>query len=804
MIQVGDFYEAFFNDAVVLAKELNLTLTSRDKNSDNPTPMAGMPQSVIDSYVNRLLSRGHSVAIISQDGSGKSVTRFLDRLVTPGVNLASTYEEVDENNLLCVFVEQNEVGEISSVSISYSNLISGIIYQEDFNDWNSALKKIILIDPKEIVVPRMINDRTLDLKKTWVRELFKQFKFVKFRTLRNSRNCSEINGFIAASNTAQKAVQLLICYVDEITIEKNINFQSVQTKEDDNTLQIDSRTRNNLELVKNQKDGSEQGTLFQWLNSTKTAGGKRLLKNWILNPLFEKDKIVGRYENFNKLIEICGEVQKKLSVICDLEKISTRIDLEYVNPLELVALRDSLKIIPELNTLINNPSLYLEDCTEVLELLDNYLLDSPANSIKYGGVVSSKLDPELERLRNLKTSGAEWIINFENQEKISTGILNLKAKYTEIHGYFIEVTKTHLEKVPAHYIKKQSTLNSEKFTTIELRAFETDILSSESKAIEIEKKYFLKLVKLLQGYTSRLKAVALVFSTIDALNCFALKTVKYGLRRPEIADFGLNIKEGKHPILLEKLGMDFMPNGLDLDREMVVVLVGPNMGGKSTFLRQTALLVILAQIGCYVPAESMKFSLVDRLFARIGATDDIHEGDSTFMVEMREASFILKNATEHSLVLIDELGRGTATKDGMSIAQAVLEDLISKNIRTVFATHYHELTELKSEVVQSLSVGCYEQDGDIVFTHQIVSGSTNRSYGYEVARLAGVSDEIVNRAREIANRFSTQVGEQLKLNFNSPAKEYRFIEELKKTNLDRTAPIEALNLLVKIKNEINS
>ncbi len=780
--QVGDFYELFFNDAVIAAKALNLTLTSRDKSSENPIPMCGVPIGVIDNYVEKLISQGRSAAIVKQvsDPSAKKgmVDRELERIVTPGIRVLGA-ESKSKEEVYIAAVSVSSLGE--EFSLAYSDVRTGKISVQEALDRESLLNELRFILPAELVLPREHEGKRLDRRSNWVKEIeaaLSRPENIKFReqvrdNLRgDSREFPSINGYISLSELSKKAVQILIHYVDETTVTSTLDFTQISRASHDEDLLMDASTRKHLELVSNVRDGGLYGTLLSVIDQTVTAQGGRALRQWLLRPSRKLDEISDRQEivqYFIKNQDLRSELIEKLSSLSDLERIATRIELSAANPRELAALKDSLVVVSEIESQlsqINDPANYLKKIrealpfpSEVLNRLTGTLTDSPPATMNECGIIRQGVDSELDRLCDIRLNGKSWLAELEAKEKARTGISSLKIRFNNVFGYFIEITKANLDKTPSEYIRKQTMVNAERFITEDLKKYEEEILSAEGKQLQLEQWFFLELLSYVKHYTKKLRAVAEAASLLDLFLSLATVAERDNLIRPEIInDTALNISNGKHPVLAKELESDFVPNSISMEpqKRNLMILTGPNMGGKSTYLRQAAQIVILAQMGSFIPAESAVIGLVDKIFTRIGASDNMLEGESTFMVEMREMAFILANATHNSLLLIDELGRGTATQDGLSIAQSTVEWLVERvKARTLFATHFHELTELEGRLpgVHNLSVGSKDIEGQIIFTHAICEGPANKSYGLEVAKIAGLPKDLIDRSREILQNW---------------------------------------------------
>ncbi|MBX7143795.1 MAG: DNA mismatch repair protein MutS [Oligoflexia bacterium] len=841
--QVGDFYELFFEDAVTVSRVLNLTLTTRDKNDPDPVPMCGVPIAVIDNYLERLVQRGFSVAIISQVGepTGKGmVARKLERIITPGVRVLGRAE--DDGAVAIVgtcYVESDE-----DIALAFTDVQSGRIAVREGLNQHNLMPEVQRVGAAEIIVPRSVRGKAVDRRNTWVRDIeraqgehglkYRPESYVE-NTKTSVRNFSSIPGYASLSVCAKKAVRLLLAYLDETTIDRQLSFSEISPKAYSRALLIDATTRRHLELVANTRDGGEEGTLLQHLKRTVTPGGARLLRAWILAPLSDSGAIGARQDVVDFFAErqtLRDALRATLKFVADAERIAARIELDVASPRELGALRDTLKNAPRIAELLRTEGAAelvlaadvlarLEVPPQPLQELERTLSDNPPLSVQDGGVVRDGFDTELDRLRRLKAEGKSWIVELEASEKTRTGISSLKIRYNNVLGYFIEVTRANVDKVPSNYMRRQSTVNAERFTTTELREREEEVLGAEGRSLALEKTHFEALRSAIKPYLSALRLCAGALAELDILVAFAELKVACAYVRPSVDDSGeYVVVDGKHPVLAQRLEHAYVPNSLHMGRrdKRCLVITGPNMGGKSTYIRQAGLIAIMAHCGAPVPARSVRMGMVDRIFARIGAADNIAEGDSTFMVEMREASNILSAASERSLLLIDEIGRGTATSDGLAIARAILEWVVERvEARTLFATHFHELTDLAESnvLIANLCVGSIDRDGEVYFTHLIEPGAASKSYGIEVAKLAGLPAELISRAREILAQLAETSGAKNKRQLglfqnvaSRPAEikvpaDYEVLKALNKRiqdiDVDGLSPREALDLVYALK-----
>jgi DNA mismatch repair protein MutS len=813
LFQVGDFYEVFFEDAVTVSKTLNLTLTSRDRNNPEPVPMCGVPIAVVEGYLERLVDVGFSVAIVKQVGipTGKGmVARQLERIVTPGVRLmAGVGGGAAELYTAAVIFDSP-----ASCAAAVSNIESGVISVLEGVPLAAVVEELARRSVSEIVTVNAAQGKRVDLRTGWVRELQNLVpeRACKFRVEPRSadearfQSLAELPGFAGLGTIGRRAVRLLVAHVDAATVTSTLQFRSITSGAPD-ALIMDAATLTNLEVLRNVHDGTVRGTLFECLNRTVTPLGTRLLSRVLRAPLLAPEEIDARQQFVQALTQgdsARRELRTLLAVVPDIERILARSELAATTPRELGALRDGLLGLPRLWSLVDEFSSVATAIVarlrqqlvvppKLLALLENSLAEQPPLSTADGEIFRDGFDTELDRLRTIHREGKRWILELETKERESTGIGSLKVRYNGVLGFFIEITKSHLTKVPERYRRKQSMVGGERYTTEELLALEREVLSADEKLRSRERELYETLRREVAAFRNQTMPLVEGVALLDLLLAFAEVASAEGWKRPVVSSGSeLVIEQGRHPVLSMALGTRFVPNDAALSRsERCFILTGPNMGGKSTFLRQIAMLVILAQIGSFVPARSMKCGIVDRIFARIGASDNIHEGESTFMVEMREASHILSRATSRSLVLIDELGRGTATTDGLSLAEAILEDLIVRvEARTFFATHFHELTGLAARhpVVRNISVGSEERGDEVLFTHAICEGPASRSYGIDVAKLAGLPMPVLSRARALLeHRLLTQSsGSQ-----SSGAAQLSFFQPLPAPERSRPAPVPA-------------
>jgi DNA mismatch repair protein MutS len=796
LFQVGDFYEIFFDDAVLVAKTINITLTSRDKSSDNPVRMCGVPIAVLETYLHRMLESGFSVVIVSQEqaniksvGNKQIIKRSISKIVTPGIRILSEssalkngegYSAESSERIAALYVDSLE-----QFSIAYTDILSGKVFIRENIPMTFLYGELQKIQPSEIIFSSRIGGRALDKRSDILKKIEHFWKVplkIRGESYLDNDRFDYIKGFLLLTPEGKKAMKLLLSFVDETNVAVEACITEVTVASDNNCMYIESTTRNNLELVKNLKS-SHSLTLFSFLNRTGTFHGGKLLREWILSPLVDRDSINERLNAVSFLvrhISLLRDWSEKLKLVPDLERIATRLTLAVSSPRELGALRDSIYIAAALCSYYENEKAHIGDDTasklidellreihfpvEISQLIQDYLSEVLPNRLEETGVIRDGFCKELDELRLIVKGGDTYLKSFEMKERAKTGINSLKVKYNNIIGYFIEVTNTHASKIPPEYTPRQSTVNALRFTVPELKTMELKLLHAQSKLIALEKRYFLELIQKLKPHSEAIRHISYRLAILDVLLSLANVSVQYSFLRPEISDSeAVIIKNGTHPLLLSILGNQCIPNSIVLGTDAfqtaipfidspvkTLIISGPNMGGKSTYLKQVALTVIMAQLGCFVPAEYAQIGIVDKLFARIGTADDLLEGESTFMVEMRETAAILTTATKKSLVLIDEVGRGTSSIDGFCLAQAIIDWIVETIMcRTLFATHFHELTELSKKYndVGNVTVGIIESGEDVIFTHQITPGSAKRSYGFDVAKLAGIPIEVIERAK---------------------------------------------------------
>lgn len=780
--RLGDFYEMFYEDAVLASRELEITLTARNKDkSGAPIPLCGVPYHSVDGYIARLLKKGYKIAICEQvedpRTAKKLVHREVTRVMTPGTVVEEMLLESKDHNYLASLIESGE-----GVGLSLMDLSTADFFATDFQGesaWQKAVDELSRFNPREIVLPEDSGEELrLRLGRDWSNEWVPSpaedwaFNFdYAHRLLLEHFGVASLDGFGGeAKPIAVSAAGALIHYLRSTQIDALAKIARLRFLDTSEFLRLDSSTVTNLELVES-LEGGRKGSLLALLDQTRTAMGGRMLKSFLLTPLLDRDLIGKRLDAIESLtsdVPSRDRLGRKLSEIHDLERLASRVTAGVANPREVLALRDSLEAVPAVRAMLEPfgaPRLIelrglLDDLGDVVHLIQDAIADDPPTSAGDPGVIRSGYSPELDELRGIRASGKEYLVSLEARERRRTGINSLKVKYNQVFGYFIEVTKPNLPLVPSDYFRKQTLVGSERFVTEELQVYEEKVLHAEERIAVLEKDLYNKVRLEIAAQVARIQATARLLAEADVYASLADVAQKNGYSRPEIVDGDeIYIQEGRHP-MVEYQSRPFIPNDLFMNTttDQLLILTGPNMGGKSTYLRQTALIVILAQIGSFVPARHARLGIVDRIYTRVGASDNLARGRSTFMVEMIETANILNTATARSLILLDEVGRGTATFDGLSIAWAVAEYLVLNphhRAKTLFATHYHELTRMAGVHggVKNYCMAIKEAGKEIVFLRKVAPGTADKSYGVEVARLAGLPAEVVRRATEILERL---------------------------------------------------
>jgi DNA mismatch repair protein MutS len=841
--RMGDFYEMFFDDAKTAAPVLEVVLTSRDKKKEDAVPLCGIPYHARDTYAAKLLKSGYKVAICEQvedPALAKGVVkREVTHVLTPGTALEIDAAVSQLNNFVISIYKDNRTISMAAIDLAVSDFETRSF---EINSIDSFINEFFRKFPREIIIPEDFQEELDAIMKNFPEisdvlvSHYQAYEYNYFECediLKSQLKINNIEGLgIKGYESAVIAAGVLIKYLKSIRKTALRNVSSMRFVPSENYLILDSTSFRNLEILTNIRTGSAKGSLFHAVDFTMTPMGKRLLIKWLSYPLVDKEKIEKRLdgvEEFTQNLIARSEVRKLLKKLGDLAKLNSKISLNIALPSHLLALNNTLKLIPSIkkeleclsSEIAKNIYRDLDPLSIVVESIDRSIADDPSNNLNEGNYIKDGYNNELDELRAIRRNTREVISSLEKSEKEKSGIPSLKIKYNKVFGYFIEVTKTHLKLVPPHYIRKQTLVNAERFITEELKTLEEKILKAEERIVQIEKELYNQVVEGIQKFSSHLNKNADLIALLDTISAGGELSQRRNYARPVITEKNdINILEGRHPVVELSSQQGFIPNDLTStsSSDQILIITGPNMGGKSTYLRQNALIVILAQAGYFVPAEKAVIGICDRIFTRIGASDSLIEGKSTFLIEMIETSVILNNATSKSLILLDEIGRGTSTFDGLSIAWAVIEFLHSlrEKPKTLFATHYHELTELAEilDRVKNYHITVREWQDNVVFLHKIVPGATDQSFGIHVAKIAGVPMPVIERAKDVLlnlekkelNRLVKErltgkidkVPESQKSLFPEDAElkvwdEIR--ERLKEIKIETITPLEALNTL---------
>ena len=857
--RLGDFYEMFFDDALVVSKELELTLTGKDCGQAERAPMCGIPFHAAETYLNRLVANGHKVAICEQVEDPKQakgiVKREVIRIVTPGTNLNTQALDETKNNYLMSIVYLGE-----KIGVSIADFSTGDYFVTELSSGSELIDEINKFVPSEIITNEYfsmsgidltaVNDKlgitmsTLDSwyfdEDTCIKKLLTHFKV------------GVLDGLGLKDYTAGTiAAGALLLYLYEMQKGSVDHITSIVPYTTGKYMLIDSSSRRNLELVETMREKQKKGSLLWVLDKTKTAMGARALRSMIEQPLINKEDILKRQAG----IEECNnraidreEIREYLNPVYDLERIMTKISCKSANPRDLIAFRNSLEMLPHIKKLIGTmeSDLFaecfanLDDLADIYSLISSAIVEEPPITIREAGIIKEGFSKEADELRRAKTEGKEWLAQLEAREKEATGKKKIKVKYNKVFGYYLEVTNSFKNLVPADWVRKQTLTNAERYTTDELKKLEDVILGAEDKLCSLEYDLFNEVRDSIAAEVRRIKSTARAIAEIDVYTALSVVAQQYNYVKPAINEKGIiDIKNGRHPVVEKMLRNDmFVANNTYLDntKNRISIITGPNMAGKSTYMRQTALIVLMAQIGSFVPAQEANIGIVDRIFTRVGASDDLASGQSTFMVEMTEVANILRNATPKSLLILDEIGRGTSTFDGLSIAWAVVEYIANTKLlgaKTLFATHYHELTELEGTLdgVNNYCIAVKENGDDIVFLRKIIKGGADKSYGIQVAKLAGVPDTVIERAKELVADLSdadislkardiaqySKKQEKLvdsykkvddlevkQMSLFDTVNNDDIIEDIKALDISNMTPIDALNTLYKLQGRVKN
>ncbi|MFC6175714.1 DNA mismatch repair protein MutS [Companilactobacillus huachuanensis] len=802
LYRVGDFYEMFYDDAVKGSQILELTLTSRNKKADEGIPMCGVPHHAIEGYIDTLVDKGYKVAVCDQlenpaDAQGM-VKRGVTRVVTPGTIMDKSDQAKDNNYITAITAHQNTFG------LAYADLSTGEVKVTSVESQLDLTNELQNLDTKETVVSGSFPQKYLD-------------QLRKFGILISKLDDLEDNYSFDFSkitaDTEVNTVKLLISYLIKTQMRSLDHLKPAESYETSSYLLMDHSAQRNLELFKNIRTNKKSGTLLWLLDETKTAMGSRLLKQWLARPLISVDKLKARQHFVQVFLDNYfqrSSFQDYLTKVYDLERLAGRVAYGTVNGRDLIQLKTSLEQVPEIKSILldigdDELTAYVEkidEVSDIRDLIDKAIVEEAPISVTGGGLIKEGYNEQLDKYLDASKNGKQWLATLKAKEQEMTGINNLKIGYNKVFGYYIEVSHANIDKVPEdRYQRKQTLVNAERYITPELKDKESLILEAEEKSKGLQYHLFDQIRKQVKDQIRRIQALANVLSRLDALQSFAVVSEEYHYVAPEFVEkHELQITNGRHPVVEKVLSNNsYIPNDVNFDDKTDILLItGPNMSGKSTYMRQMALTVIMAQIGCFVPAESAKLPIFDHIFTRIGAADDLISGDSTFMVEMREANDALKNATANSLIIFDEIGRGTATYDGMALAQAIIE-YIDKHVNamTLFSTHYHELTELESQLpgLRNVHVDASEENGDLVFLHKVLPGPADKSYGIHVAKLAGLPNDVLTRASKILSSLEetsvhTTTSESIKEPVATPIVESKPVVEVVKEEVDNSSDEE--------------
>ena len=846
--RMGDFYEMFFEDAELASKLLEITLTSRNKREPSPVPMCGVPAKAVQNYIRQLIDKGYKVAICDQVEAPSLakglVKRDVVRVITPGMIVENEFLDEKTNNYVLALALNND-----AIGISYLDISTGTFRVSESRNPAAILDETLRVSPSEVLLPKssenegetsffksirssfqeasvtLLEDKAFDYKNG--REiLIDQFNSLSLKGF----GCEHLKAGIGAAGA-------LISYVEETQKKKLAHLTGIETYSLNNFLMVDDLSCRNLELMKNLLTGSRTGTLLGLMDKTVTAMGGRLLKRWVRYPLLDENEIKCRLDAVGEAkaqIQKTRNIREALKHVYDVERIRGKITMGHANARDLVALKQSVLHLPEIwsallqfeSTLFQS-DVDLEALYSLAKLIEDSIHEDPPVTIHEGGIIKTGFNRELDELIRMGQDGKSWLARLETKEKGATGINALKVRYNKVFGYYIEIPKTYSDVVPPHYIRKQTLVNAERYITDELKSFEIKVLNAQDRQAALEYEIFNEIKEEVTRNNHGIQVVAAFLAQLDCLLNLAEIADQNDYSRPEINTEGcISIEDGRHPVVEKMItGERFVPNSVEMDNHdnQVLIITGPNMAGKSTVLRQVAIQVLMAQMGSFIPAKKGYISLTDRIFTRVGALDNLSQGQSTFMVEMEETANILNSATERSLVIMDEIGRGTSTYDGFSIAWAVAEylhDLKNEGVKTLFATHYHELTDLAKTKprVKNYNIAVKEWNDEIIFLRKLVKGGTNRSYGIQVARLAGIPDGVINRAKKIlfeienegirkpVHDIDSSGDKQLKpghvqLNLFHHSGNL-VIQKLKTVNISKMTPLEALNYLDKLQEKV--
>ena len=855
--RLGDFYEMFFDDALKASKELEITLTGKNCGLEERAPMCGIPYHAVDSYLNRLVSKGYKVAICEQVEDPKTakgiVKREVIRVVTPGTNLDTQgLDETKNNYIMCIVYMADRYG------LSVADVTTGEYLVTELDSQTKLMDELYKFMPSEIVCNEAFYMSGLDLDDLKNRLHMAIYSLEAWyfddalcrETLQEHFKVASLEGIgLSDYECGMIASGALLKYLEE-TQKNSLSHMSRLTRyATGNYMVLDSATRRNLELVETLREKQKRGSLLWVLDKTKTAMGARTLRKYVEQPLIDKKSIVKRLDAVAELKDnaICREeIREYLNPVYDLERLVGKITYQSANPRDLIAFQSSLSMLPSVKCILKDmesdllKEIYeeLDPLEELCDLVGRAIQEEPPLAMKEGGIIKDGYNEEVDRLRKAKSEGKNWLADLETREREKTGIKNLRIRYNKVFGYYLEVTNSFKDLVPDYYTRKQTLANAERYIIPELKELEDTILGAEDKLCALEYELYCEVRNTIAAELTRIQRTAKAVAKLDVIASLALVAERNNYVRPKINEKGvIDIRDGRHPVVEKMIPNDmFIANDTYLDdkKQRISIITGPNMAGKSTYMRQAALIVLMAQLGSFVPASSANIGLVDRIFTRVGASDDLASGQSTFMVEMNEVANILRNATSKSLLILDEIGRGTSTFDGLSIAWAVVEYISNSKLlgaKTLFATHYHELTELEGKIsnVNNYCIAVKEKGDDIVFLRKIVKGGADKSYGIQVAKLAGVPDPVINRAKEIVEELvtaditgkvkdiavqgsETKKKTQKKLDevdltqfsLFDTVKDDDVLNELKELDISHMTPMDAMNKLYQLQNKLRN
>lgn len=855
--RLGDFYEMFFEDAITASRELEITLTGKNCGQEERAPMCGVPHHAVDGYLTKLVAKGYKVAICEQVEDPKLakgiVKREVLRIVTPGTNLnTQALDETRNNYLMCIVYMADRYG------VSISDITTGDYFVTELDSARKLMDEITKFSPKEIICNHSFYVSGMDIDDLKNRLGITVYSLESWyfddelckRSLMDHFKLNSLEGLgLADYDCGVIAAGAILQYLTETQKTSLANLTTLTPYVTGKFMIIDSSTRRNLELCETLREKQKRGSLLWVLDKTKTAMGARMLRSFIEQPLIDKTEINSRLDAIEELNQNAisrEEIREYLNPVYDLERLISKISYKSANPRDLIAFKSSLSMLPHIKYLLGDfkkellTDIYeqMDELTDLCDLIDTSIMDEPPITIKEGGIIKEGCNEEIDKLRHAKTEGKTWLAELESKERDKTGIRNLKIKFNKVFGYYLEVTNSNKNLVPDYFTRKQTLANAERYITPELKELEDIILGAEDKLFALEYDLFNEVRDRIAAEVVRIQTTAKAVAKIDVFASLSLIAERNNYVRPVINEKGvIDIKEGRHPVVEKMISNDmFISNDTYLDNgsNRISIITGPNMAGKSTYMRQSALIVLMAQIGCFIPAASAKIGIVDRIFTRVGASDDLASGQSTFMVEMTEVANILRNATSNSLLILDEIGRGTSTFDGLSIAWAVVEHISNPKLlgaKTLFATHYHELTELEGKLssVNNYCIAVKEKGDDIVFLRKIVKGGADKSYGIQVAKLAGVPETVIERAKQLVEELSdaditakareiqAETGTKTKvktkkydqvdleqMSLFDTVSDQDILQELKEMDIGTLTPIDALNTIYRLQNKLKN